>query len=230
MNVIPQAIKDRFVRAVGPIARAALRWGIGPNAITTTGLVVVLGSAVAFGGGAVRVGGALLLFSGLFDILDGQVARLGQRPTAFGAFYDSTLDRVGESAVFAGLALYFMRGGVPADRVTIAVMVAMTALVSSLLVSYTRARAEGLGLECKVGIAARAERLLLLGVPPLFFGPGRAGEVLFWVTALLAVVTTVTVVQRVIHVARIADRGTTGAPPKKRETLPGHAAALRKGH
>jgi CDP-diacylglycerol--glycerol-3-phosphate 3-phosphatidyltransferase len=229
MNVIPQAIKDRFVRAVGPIARAALRWGIGPNAITTTGLVVVLGAAVAFGGGAVRVGGALLLFSGLFDILDGQVARLGQRPTAFGAFYDSTLDRVGESAVFGGLALYFMRGGVPPAQATIAVMVAIAALVTSLLVSYTRARAEGLGLECKVGIAARAERLLLLGVPPLIFGPGRSGAVLFWVTAFLAVVTAVTVVQRVVHVARIADRG-AGAPAKKRDTLPGHAAAMRKGH
>jgi CDP-diacylglycerol--glycerol-3-phosphate 3-phosphatidyltransferase len=229
MNVIPQAIKDGFVRAVAPVARTAIRLGIGPNAITTTGLVVVLAAAVAFGGGAVRWGGALLLFSGLFDILDGQVARLGQRTTAFGAFYDSTLDRVGESALFAGIALHFLRGGVPGERVTIAVMVTIAALVSSLLVSYTRARAEGLGLECRVGIAARAERLLLLGAPPLLFGTGPNGALLFWIIVALAIATTITVVQRVVHVARIADRA-PGAAAKKRDTMPGHAAAMRKGH
>lgn len=231
MNVIPQAIKDGFVRIVGPMARTAIRLGIGPNAITTTGLVVVLAAAVAFGGGAIRLGGALLLFSGLFDILDGQVARLGQRSTAFGAFYDSTLDRVGESALFGGIALYFLRGGVPADRVPIAVMVSIAALVSSLLVSYTRARAEGLGLECRVGIAARAERILLVAAPAFLVGPGRNGVILFWTVVALAIATAITVVQRVVHVARIADRPTSAAAVKKqRETMPGRAAALRKGH
>jgi len=229
MNVIPQSVKDGFVRTVGPVARTAIRLGIGPNAITTTGLVVVLAAAVAFGGGAVRLGGALLLFSGLFDILDGQVARLGHRTTAFGAFYDSTLDRVGEAGLFAGIALYFLRGGVPPDRVTIAVMVTIAALVSSVLVSYTRARAEGLGLECRVGIAARAERILLLGAPTLFFAAGPNGLLLFWIVVALGIATTITVVQRVVHVARIADR-TPGAPAKKRDTMPGHAAAMRKGH
>ena len=231
MNVIPQAIKDGFVRTVGPMARAAIRLGVGPNAITTSGLVVVLAAAVAFGGGAIRLGGALLLFSGLFDILDGQVARLGQRSTAFGAFYDSTLDRIGESALFAGIALYFLRGGVTPDRVAIAVMVAIAALVSSLLVSYTRARAEGLGLECRVGIAARAERILLVAVPALLIGPGPNGVVVFWTVVAMAVATAITVVQRVVHVARIADRPAGAAPIKKqRETMPGRAAALRKGH
>jgi len=229
MNVIPQSIKDGFVRAVKPIAETAIRLGIGPNAITTTGLVVVLSAAVAFGGGAVRLGGALLLFSGFFDIIDGQVARVGQRMTAFGAFYDSTLDRVGEGALFGGLALWFLRGGVPPERLTLAVMVTIAALVSSLLVSYTRARAEGLGLECKVGIAARAERLLVLGVPALLVGQGLRGEPIFWIVVVLAVATTITVIQRVVYVARIADRP-PGAAPKKRDTMPGHAAAMRKGH
>ena len=231
MNVIPQSIKDGFVRTVGPMARTAIRLGVGPNAITTTGLVVVLAAAVAFGGGAIRLGGALLLFSGLFDILDGQVARLGQRSTAFGAFYDSTLDRVGESALFAGIALYFLRGGVPPEQEPIAVMVAIAALVSSLLVSYTRARAEGLGLECRVGIAARAERILLVAAPALLVGPGRNGVVLFWTVVALAIATAITVVQRVVHVARIADRPTGAAALKKqRDTMPGRAAAMRKGH
>ncbi len=129
--------------------------------------------------------------------------------------------------MFAGLALYFMQGGVPAVQAPIAVAIAMTALVTSLLVSYTRARAEGLGLECTVGIAARAERILLLGAPAMLFGPGRDGALLFWIVAILALAATVTVVQRVLHVARVA--GAAPRPMIKRDTLPG-VAARRKGH
>ncbi len=233
MNVIPQAVKDGFVRAVGPVARACLRWGITPNAITTAGAVVVVGSAIGYGMGLIRLGGLLLLVSGLFDILDGQVARQGQRMTVFGAFYDSTLDRVGESALFGGIAIYFLTGGVPVERQALAVGVTIVALAASLLVSYTRARAEGLGLECKVGLAARAERILMLGLPTVVFGPGRGGGLLFWIVVVLALATTVTVVQRVIHVARVAGdapAGTVPAAGRRRDTLPGHAPALRKGH
>ncbi len=225
MNVIPQIVKDGFVRLVGPLARAFIRAGIHPNVITTIGTLIVVGAGVAFGFGAIRLGGLLLLVSGVFDILDGQVARHGGMMTTFGAFYDSTLDRVGESAVFAGLAIYFERGGVPAARQTLALGVALAALAMSMLVSYTRARAEGLGLECTVGIAARAERVLLLGVAALFFGSN--GMLLFWIVAILALATAITVVQRVLHVASIA--GTAPRPGVKRETLPG-VATRRKGH
>lgn len=233
MNVIPQRVKDGCVRLLGPLARACIRVGIHPNVITTSGTIVVVASGVAFGVGEIRMGGLLLLVSGLFDILDGQVARLGALSTTFGAFYDSTLDRVGESAVFAGLALYFLRGGVPADRELLAAGIAIGALVASLLVSYARARAEGLGLECKVGIAARAERILLLGVPAVVFGPGPNGALLFWIVVVLALAAAVTVVQRVVHVARVTG-GRTGVsarrPVVQRDTLPGVAAARRKGH
>jgi len=228
MNVIPQIVKDGFVRLVGPLARAFIRAGIHPNVITTVGTLIVVSAGVAFGAGAIRLGGLLLLLSGIFDILDGQVARQGGMMTTFGAFYDSTLDRVGESAVFAGLALYFMQGGVPALQAPIAVGIAMTALVTSLLVSYTRARAEGLGIECTVGIAARAERILLLGVPALLFGPGRHGALLFWIVVILALANAITVVQRVVHVARVA--GDAPRPAVKRDTLPGTPATRRKGH
>jgi CDP-diacylglycerol--glycerol-3-phosphate 3-phosphatidyltransferase len=228
MNVIPQSVKDGFVRLVGPLARAFIRAGIHPNVLTTIGTLIVVGAGVAFGFGEIRVGGLLLLVSGLFDILDGQVARLGGTTTTFGAFYDSTLDRVGEAAVFAGLAIYFERGGVPAARQTLALGIALGALAMSMLVSYARARAEGLGLECTVGIAARAERILLLAVPSLVFGPGRDGALLFWIVVILALAATVTVVQRVLHVARIA--GAAPRPMMKRETLPGVAAVRRKGH
>lgn len=230
MNVIPQAIKDGFVRAVAPLAQALIRGRVHPNTITTIGALIVVGSATAFGLGQVRLGGFLLLVSGLFDILDGQVARQGQTTSAFGAFYDSTLDRVGEAALFAGIAVYFLRGGAPAGRETLAVGIAIAALAASLLVSYTRARAEGLGLECKVGIAARAERILGLGAPTLFFGAGKGGWLLFWIVVVLTLATVVTVVQRVLHVARAAGGSAAGTVPRHRETLPGHAPAFRKGH
>ena len=227
MNVIPQIVKDGFVRLVAPIARVAIRAGIRPNVITTIGTLIVVGSGVAFAVGSIRLGGLLLLLSGVFDILDGQVARQGAMMTTFGAFYDSTLDRVGEATVFAGLAIYFERGGVPPERQTLALGIALTALAMSMLVSYARARAEGLGLDCKVGIAARAERIFLLGAPALLFGPGRNGMLLFWLVAILALAATITVVQRVLYVARIAD--TAPRPVVKRETLPG-VSVRRKGH
>jgi CDP-diacylglycerol--glycerol-3-phosphate 3-phosphatidyltransferase len=227
MNVIPQAVKDGFVGLTRPLVRRLVGWGVRPNTITTLGALVVVGSAVAFGFSAVRLGGALLLVSGLFDILDGQVARHGRMSTTFGAFYDSSLDRVGESALFAGIALHFLRGGVPATQVTLGVLLAIAALAASLIVSYTRARAEGLGLECKVGIAQRAERFLLLGVPTVLFDAGPHGRLLLGIVGILALVTMITVVQRIVHVARIA-----GEPARRlsrrRDTLPGHAP-LRKG-
>ena len=228
MNVIPQGVKDGFVRLTGPIVRGLIRGRIRPNAITTIGALVVLGSAVAFGVGAIRAGGLLLLVSGVFDILDGQVARQGGMISTFGAFYDSTLDRVGEAALFGGIALHFLRGGLAPRQVTLGVMLAIVALAASLLVSYTRARAEGLGLECKVGIAARAERFLVLGAPTLLFGAGREGRLLLWIVAVLALVTVITVIQRVVHVARSVARATSEPTPRRRDTLPGHAP-LRKG-
>ena len=229
MNVIPQAVRDGFVKLVGPFARALIRWGVSPNTITTAGALVVIASAVAFGMGKVHLGGALLLASGIFDILDGQVARNGNRISLFGAFYDSTLDRVGETAVFLAIAVWFAQGGVPAARMPLAVGLAITALSASMLVSYTRARAEGLGLECKVGIAQRAERFVVLGVPTVVFGAGREGALLFWIVVVLAAVTAITVVQRVIYVAHRTGTVKRGTGAAHRDTLPGHSAALRKG-
>ncbi len=232
MNVIPQRVKDGFVKMIGPLARLLIKRGVHPNAITTVGTLVVIVSGVAFGVGAIRWGGLLLLLSGIFDLLDGQVARQGGKITTFGAFFDSTLDRIGEGAVFSGLIFYFLSGPLPSILKTRAVVTGLVALVASFLVSYTRARAEALGVENRVGIAARAERILLLGLPALVLGagPGRPGVVLFWIVAVLAFVSAITVIQRVVHVARVA----RGAPPPslvpKRETLPGMAAGRRKAH
>src|SRR5437764_15483842 len=232
MNVIPQRVRDGFGRLLDPLALALIRLQVRPNLITTVGTLVVVASATAFAFGWVRPAGFLLLFSGLFDMVDGRVARQGDMTTTFGAFYDSTLDRVGEAALFTGIAVYFLQGGVPPERLTAAVLGCIVGLAASLLVSYTRARAEGLGLTARVGIAQRAERVLLLGAPTLFFGAGTRGALLFWLIAILALATTVTVVQRVLYVARAAGVPSVGRPSRQRDTLPGHAPALqsRKGH
>jgi len=230
MNVIPQRVRDGFGRLLDPLALALIRLHVRPNLITTVGTLVVIASATAFAVGWVRWGGFLLLFSGLFDMVDGRVARQGDMTTTFGAFFDSTLDRVGEAALFSGIAVFFLRGGVPAGRVTWAVAACLIALSASLLVSYTRARAEGLGLTAKVGIAQRAERVLLLGVPSMFLGAGNQGTLLFWIVVVLALATSVTVIQRIVFVARAAG-GQVVRRPHQRDTLPGHAPALqsRKG-
>src|SRR6266576_1783061 len=218
MNVIPQRVRDGFGKLIEPLAVVFIRLHIRPNLITTVGTLVVIASATAFGLGWVRSGGLLLLVSGVFDLLDGRVARRADMTTTFGAFYDSTLDRVGEAALFGGIALYFLRGGVPPERLTFAVVACLVALAASLIVSYTRARAEGLGLTAKVGIAQRAERVLLLGVPTVFFGAGNHGALLFWIVVVLALATSVTVVQRVLYVARVAGEPAVRRPPRQRKT------------
>jgi CDP-diacylglycerol--glycerol-3-phosphate 3-phosphatidyltransferase len=231
MNLIPQNVRDGFGKLIDPLAHLFIRLHVRPNHITTVGTLVVVASATAFAIGWVRAAGFLLLVSGVFDMVDGRVARRADMTTTFGAFYDSTLDRVGESALFGGIALYFLRGGAPPERVTLAVVACLVALAASLIVSYTRARAEGLGLTAKVGIAQRAERVLLLGAPTMFLGAGNHGALLFWIVVVLALATSVTVVQRVLYVARVADEPSVRRPPRQRDTLPGHAPALpsRKG-
>jgi phosphatidylinositol phosphate synthase len=234
MNVIPQVVRDAFGRALDPLAHLLIRMHVRPNVITTLGTLVVIASAVTFALGKIHWGGLLLLLSGLFDMLDGRVAREGAMTSTFGAFYDSTLDRVGEAALFTGIGAHFLQGGVPPERLTLAILASFVALAASLLVSYARARAEGLGLTCKVGIAQRAERVLLLGAPTALFGAGSQGALLFWIVVILAVATSITVVQRVIYVARVAGPAGPPAvqrPERQRDTLPGHAPALqsRKG-
>src|SRR5437879_9367408 len=113
MNVIPQRVKDGFVELIGPLARLLIRAGVDPNAITTVGTLVVIGSGVAFGTGAIRLGGLLLLISGIFDLLAGQVARQGGKMTAVGASYDSTLDGGGQAARLGGLICSLLTGPLP---------------------------------------------------------------------------------------------------------------------
>jgi CDP-diacylglycerol--glycerol-3-phosphate 3-phosphatidyltransferase len=201
VKLVTKPLERAFFSLVDPLVGWLLARKVRPNTITTVGVLVVVVSAVAYGFGMIRWGGALLLLSGVVDTLDGQVARRGGMVSRFGAFYDSTLDRVGDGATFIGVAAFFLTAPDVQYRL-LSVMLCMVAIVAALLVSYARARAEGLGLDCKVGIVQRAERLIGLGVPSLLVGAGTGGVVLQVIVAALAVLSTVTVIQRFVFVYR----------------------------
>ena len=202
------ALERPYYAVVRPTVDALVRAWVRPNTITTVGTLFVIVSAVAYGLGNVRLGGALLLASGIIDTLDGQVARQSAQVTRFGAFYDSTLDRVGDGATFIGIAVFLLTAPDVAWRLP-AVIICMVAILASLLVSYARARAEGLGIDCKVGIAQRAERILGLGLVSLIFGAGFRAQALELAVALLAFASIVTVVQRFVFVHRVAADGSS---------------------
>jgi CDP-diacylglycerol--glycerol-3-phosphate 3-phosphatidyltransferase len=203
-----------------PVADSLIRAGLRPNGITTLSIIVLLASGIAFGLGALRLGAFLLLFSGVFDILDGKVARRGNMSTKFGAFYDSTMDRAGDAAIFAGLGVYFIH--TPGQRLPVLGLgLCFAALCGAFLVSYARARAEGLGLDCKVGFAQRAERIVFLGVPTMIWGAGRHGWLLLGILFVLTGVNFVTVVQRIVHVYRTTASAEplAAAPPPRLSPL-----------
>jgi CDP-diacylglycerol--glycerol-3-phosphate 3-phosphatidyltransferase len=178
-------------RVLAPIAALLARMGFTPNALTLLGLVLTLGVAVILALGHTRLGGWLFLLAGAFDALDGTLARQTNRKTRFGAFLDSTCDRYADAAILMGMMVPFLRSGQHTP-----VILAVASIIGSLLVSYTRARAEGLGLECKVGLLTRLERFLLIAVALIL---DQAVPVL-WV---LAALSNFTAIQRIVHVWRI---------------------------
>lgn len=199
-----------FSDLVSPVSEWLIRRRVRPNTITSTSAIVVIGAGAAFGLDLPRLGAVWLLLSGLLDILDGQVARGGGMVSKFGAFFDSTLDRIGEAILFAGVAIYFQTA--PSQAVPVlGVVLTLATLTGSFLVSYTRARAEGLDLECRVGLAQRPERILGLGAPTLLFGSGPHGILLLVIMFILAVLSWITVVQRVRHVYRSTNGASAAA-------------------
>jgi CDP-diacylglycerol---glycerol-3-phosphate 3-phosphatidyltransferase len=219
-------LEKPFYATVNPLVERLIRAGVRPNTITTVGTALVMVSALAYAAGHVRTGGLLLLLSGVMDTLDGQVARGGAMVTRFGAFYDSTLDRVGDGATFIGIGAFLLTAPDVAYRVPAAIT-CMVAILSSLLVSYARARAEGLGLDCKVGIAQRAERVLGLGVASLVVGAGPRAVVLELIVALLAAASVITVVQRFVYVHQHADQGE--GRPRPRPAMQAASNSFAKG-
>lgn len=176
-----------------PAARRLAATGITPNQVTVAGLVTVLVAAVLIGYGFLVAGGLLFLAGSLFDLMDGVLARAEDRTTDIGAFLDSSLDRIGEGVVFAALVLHFARQDDPWMA-----MLTVIALTGANLTSYARARAEGLGMTCTVGLVTRPERVLILGIGLI---AGVAAPAV-WVLTMLGAFTAA---QRIVHVYRKSD-------------------------
>jgi CDP-diacylglycerol--glycerol-3-phosphate 3-phosphatidyltransferase len=213
LTLIPAPVRSAFLDLILPVTDRLVRWRVHPNAITVASVVVLLGSGAAFGLGFPRMGASWLLISGLLDILDGSVARRGGTASTFGAFFDSTLDRLGEAALCSGIGIYFVTTAGQRWPI-LGLGVSLLALSGAFLVSYARARAEGLGLDCKVGLVQRAERIVGLGVPTLVFGAGPHGWLLLGLMAALAVANIITVIQRIAHVYRLTVPQERGMGPE----------------
>lgn len=160
---------------INPFVRFLVRMKVSPNMVTTAGLVINIFAAVVFIIGAeygergdlsyIGWGCGLILFAGLFDMLDGQVARIGNNSTRFGALYDSVLDRYSELIMFLGICYYLV-----GHHYFLSSIMAFIALIGSMMVSYTRARAEGLGIQCKDGLMQRPERIIIISVSGIICG------------------------------------------------------------
>ena len=221
-RLLPGWVVAGFPRLLVPVAERLIGLRVRPNGISAASALVLIGAGAAFGLDQARVGAACLLLSGLLDILDGQVARRGGMVSTFGAFFDSTLDRIGDAILYGGICVYFQTASGQATPV-LGVLASLGALTGSFLVSYARARAEGLGLDCRVGMAQRAERVLGVGVPTLIFGAGPQGLLLLALVGGLAVLSWITVAQRVAHVFRTTEgrtRGPTHPPGPRVERAP----------
>src|SRR4051812_5493918 len=210
-KLLGRYLRHYIMWVLGPWERALVRWRVTPNALTFASFLVACVSAVCFALGNFGAGGWLYLLTGILDILDGRIARATGRVTKGGAFFDSVMDRYAELVVFGGLAIYY--------RGSWAIYVALIAAVGSVMVSYTRARGEALGVQVNIGTMQRPERLFYLGVisglSPIIetlFGHGALPPFVPVVVALglLGASANVTAVRRISHtLARLDGRGQT---------------------
>lgn len=188
-------------RLLTPLARLLLKVGVSPDVVTIVGtLGVCFGALFLYPRHEFLWGSLLIAVFALFDTLDGTMARLSGRSTKWGAYLDSTLDRVADSAIFGGLVLWYSGDG---DKPYLAAL-ALACLILGSVVSYAKARAEGLGMTANVGIAERAERLVVVLTATFLVGLGAPEALLTVVLTLLALASLITVVQRMLEVRRQA--------------------------
>jgi len=227
-ELIRNRLQEKIYTVINPLVKGLIKIGFTPNVVTVTGLLLNICVAIIFIKGAeegnrgdlsyVGWAGVLILFAGLFDMLDGQVARLGNMSSTFGALFDSVLDRYSELIMFLGICYYLV-----AHHYFFSSLFAFIALIGSMMVSYTRARSEGLGIENKRGLMQRPERVVLTGIAALacgimgfilggdfkYFIPGTSYQLFETMSfftmpvVIMAVLTNVTAFKRLID-AKIA--------------------------
>ncbi len=191
-RIIPEKLQNIFLKILSPLVHLLTKWGVSPNSISIAGLVITVLAALAFTAGYIRLGGVLILLGGLCDTFDGVIARSAGKATRYGAFFDSVIDRYSELIMFFGIAAHFV---LIEDYLTSIVI--FLAMCGSIMVSYSRARAESLGFTAKIGIMQRAERIVLLGFGALIHI--TALKIAIWLVAILA---NLTALQRIRHVSR----------------------------
>lgn len=193
MNNLQDIRRNLAYRITSPIVGMLSRSGITPNVLTLMNLALNIVAAYVIATGHFLVGGVLILVSGVFDLLDGAVARFARQTTKFGAVLDSTVDRISEAATLSGLLIWYL----PQEGTTPGIVLILAVLVGSFLVSYIRARAEGLDWQCQVGLFTRAERVIVLAI-------GLLVNQVFIALCILAVFVFVTVVQRLVYLRKQA--------------------------
>lgn len=189
-RIFPERFQNIFLKILSPLIQLLTKWGVSPNTITVAGLMITLLAALAFMAGYIRIGGVLVLIGGLCDTFDGVIARSAGKATRYGAFFDSVIDRYSELVMFFGIAAHFV---LTKDYLTLVAI--LFALCGSIMVSYSRARAESLGFNASIGIMQRAERIVLLGFGAIFHI--SALKIAIWLIAILA---NLTAMQRIHHV------------------------------
>ncbi len=192
-TVLPHSIQKWFTNILDPFIEIIVRFHVHPNHFTILGLFISVIGAIFYAKHDIRMGGLFILLGGLCDMIDGKVARKTGLSTKFGALFDSSLDRYAEVFMFLGTAIFFVQRDHPITSIMV-----FLALGGSMMVSYVRARAEGLGYDCKVGIMQRPERVVYIGasslIHPYFL------EVVIWMIAILA---NFTAIQRMFHVWKL---------------------------
>lgn len=217
MKSLWDSIKKGYLRLIEPVADYCVRRRVNPNVITTIGTLCTIAAAVTYAFGHISIGGWILGLTALFDVLDGIVARRTGRETKFGAFYDSSLDRVSDGMVLAGLAVFYATD-TPRHSVAM-VIICQLAIIGTFVTSYTRARADALGIDAKVGMIQRVERVVLLSAPQALFGLAFNGLVLDVIVTVLAVTSWITAVQRIAFV-----HSATTPPSPHRDAAHAHSS------
>lgn len=203
--VLGPSIRGWYYDNLQPFEDLCVRWGVRPAALSCAQLMASTLVAACYAAGWLFTGGWLLLFAGTLDVIDGRVARRTNTGSARGAFLDSVIDRYADAFAYLGLAVYF--------RDTWVLWAVLLAALGGVMTSYTRARAEGLGAECRVGFLQRPERYVILGFGTIFgalcdriaapWFPGRHSVLVMLTIVALAVAVNATALQRVVHVWRV---------------------------
>jgi len=194
-RVIPEKILSQSKNLLNPISHLLIKYKIGPNTITALALITGLGAGVLFLFGKSFWAGILIIICGILDTLDGKVAEESQRKSLYGAQLDSTLDRYSEFFIYLGIAYYF--------REHWALWITFWTILGSFMVSYTRAKAESLGIECKIGSMQRAERLVSLSSAAVIGSLLKIFDIFMIVVLFfIAIVSNITAMQRILYVRK----------------------------